>query len=155
MDADNFKIGAGALTVDGTPVGGTTEKGAIVHFEPTVHLHKSGQYGDTPVKASYLGAKVTIEIEMAEHVLDNIEFAYAGVTRIGDSINIGAEAGTEVSGVALVLTPFDGSEAWYFRNAVPMGNVDAEYSATGERIIKATFQALIDATNPESSVYQS
>lgn len=140
----NFKIGAGALSIDGSDVGLTTEDGMVVNYEPDVHLHRSGKYGTTPVKASLVGMTLTLEVWIAEHVLDNIEQVYAGVTRVGDKILFGGLAGREIEGKALVLTPFDGSEKWYFRKAVPTTAVEAAYKVNDERIMHVTFTALAD-----------
>lgn len=145
-DASNFHIGAGSLSIDGQDVGLTTEEGVVVVYEPDVHLHMSGKYGTTPVKASLVGQKLTLEVWIGEHTLANIEDAYAGVTAVGGKIQFGGLAGREVEGKELVLNPFDGTEAWYFRNAVPTSSVDANYKVNDERIIHVTFQALVDLT---------
>lgn len=140
----NFRIGAGALSIEGQDVGLTTEEGAVVTYEPDVHLHLSGKYGTTPVKASLLGQKLTIEIYMGEHTLDNILEAYAGVTGNTGKVEFGGLSGREISGKELILSPFDGTPSWYFRNAIPMETVDANYKVNDERIIHVTFQALVD-----------
>jgi hypothetical protein len=140
----NFKIGAGSLSIEGTDVGLTTEEGVVVTYEPDVHLHTSGKYGTTPVKASLVGQKLTIEIWIAEHTMENILNCYAGVTGSAGKVEFGGLAGREVEGKELVLTPFDLSKSWYFRNAVPVEAVDANFKVNDERIIHATFQALVD-----------
>jgi hypothetical protein len=140
----NFRIGAGALSIDGQDVGLTSEEGVVVNYEPDVHLHLSGKYGNTPVKASLIGQKLTVEVWIAEHTLENIENAYAGVTSSGGAIQFGGLAGREVEGHELILTPFDGTPSWYFRNAVPTEAVDANYKVNDERIIHVTFTALVD-----------
>ena len=77
MGPQNFHIGAGSLSIDGDDVGMTTEEGMVVNYEPDVHLHLSGKYGTTPVKASLVGQKLTLEAWIAEHTLDNILATYA------------------------------------------------------------------------------
>lgn len=149
MSAENFRIGAGALSIDGVDVGHTTEEGMVVAYEPDVHLHMSGKYGNTPVKASLIGQNLTLEVWMAEHVLDNIEDAFAGVSRAGARIKFGGIAGREVVGKELVLTPFDGTPSWTFRNAVPVTSVDTNYKVNDERIIHVTFRAMVDMDAPE------
>lgn len=141
----NFKIGAGALAIDGTDVGLTTEDGVVVNYEPDIHLHTSGKYGTTPVKASLVGAKLTLEVWMAEHTMDNILNAFAGVVDSADNkISFGGIAGREVEGHELILTPFDLSPVWYFRNAVPTSAVETAFKVNDERIVHVTFTALVD-----------
>jgi hypothetical protein len=144
MGPDNFRIGAGSLSIDGNDVGLTTEEGVVVNYEPDVHLHMSGKYGNTPVKASLIGQTLTLEVWMAEHTLENIENAYAGVTLATGKISFGGLAGREVEGKELILTPFDGTPSWYFRNAVPTSAVEANYKVNDERIINVTFTAMVD-----------
>lgn len=140
----NFHIGAGSLSIEGTDVGLTSEEGVVVNYEPDVHMHLSGKYGNTPVKASIIGQTLTLEVWMAENTYDNIESAYAGVLQEDGKIKFGGLAGREVEGKELILTPFDGTPSWYFRNAVPTGAVEAAYKVNDERIIHVTFQAMVD-----------
>lgn len=150
MDASNFHIGAGSLTIDSQDIGATTEEGMVVHYEPDVHFHLSGKYGTTPVKASLIGQKLTIEVWIAEHTLANIGEAYAGVSQVGSKIQFGGISGREIVGKELTLTPFDGTEEWTFTNAVPMEAVDANYKVNDERVIHVTFQALVDTAESEN-----
>lgn len=140
----NFRIGAGSLSIAGEDVGLTSEEGVVVNYEPDVHLHLSGKYGNTPVKASIIGQTLTLEIWMAENTYDNIENAFAGVVQADGKIKFGGLAGREVEGKSLILTPFDGTPAWYFRNAVPTSAVETAYKVNDERIIHVTFTALVD-----------
>lgn len=144
MGPQNFKIGAGSLAIDGQDVGLTTEDGVVVKYEPNIHLHTSGKYGKTPVKASLIGEKLTIEIWMAEHTKENMLNAFAGVTSQGGKLEFGGLAGREIEGKELVLTPFDGSASWFFKNAVPTDAIETNYKVDNERIIKVIFQALVD-----------
>lgn len=144
MGPSNFRIGAGALAIDGTDVGLTTEEGVVVNYEPDVHLHMSGKFGNTPVKASIIGKTLTLEIWIAEHTLANILKVYAGVTGNSGKIEFGGLAGVEVEGHELILTPFDATPSWYFRNAVPTEAVEANYKVNDERVMHVTFTAMVD-----------
>jgi len=150
MSVSDFHIGAGSLAVDNDDIGHTTEEGAVVNYEPDVHLHLSGKYGNTPVKASLIGQKLTIEVWMAESTLDNLEIALAGVVQADDKIKFGGLAGREISGKKLVLTPYDDTESWTFRSIIPISAVDTNYKVNEERIIHVTFQAMVDADVPEA-----
>lgn len=149
MAVSDFRIGAGALSIDGNDVGLTTEEGVVVNYEPDVHEHLSGKYGNTPVKASLIGMRLTLEVWMAEHVFDNIEHAFAGVVNEDNRIKFGGIAGRNIVGKELVLTPFDGTRSWHFRNAVPTSAVETAYKVNDERVIHVTFTALVDENAPE------
>lgn len=154
---DNFRIGAGSLTVGAVDVGYTTPEGVVVNVEPNVHIHQSGKYGTTGVKASIIGYEVTVQITMGETTLENLERAIAGATSVGAKVQIGGLAGREVTGAEIVLTPFDGTESWTFRNAVPTGPVEVLYQVENERVYQATFTALVDdaAADAENVLFVS
>lgn len=154
---EEFRIGAGSLTVGGTDVGHTTPEGVVVNVEPNVHIHQSGKFGTTGVKASIIGYEVTVQITMAEATLANLQRAIAGSTADGARVKIGGVAGTEVTGAELVLTPFDGTEAWTFRNAVPNSPIEVAYQVENERVYQVTFTALVDedANEDENIVFVS
>lgn len=153
----NFRIGAGDLTVGGEDVGYTTPEGVVINVEPNVHIHQSGKYGTTGVKASIIGYEVTVQITMGETTLENLERAIAGSTSVGSKVQIGGVAGREVAGAEIVLTPFDGTESWTFRNAVPTSPVEVLYQVENERVYQATFTALVDdsAADAENVVFVS
>lgn len=150
---ENFHIGAGSLTVGGEDVGHTTPEGIVVTVEPNVHIHQSGRWGTTGVKASIIGYEVTLTITMAETTLNNLQTAIAGATTGGNNVEIGGEAGTEITGAEIVLTPYDGTESWTFKNAVPTGSIEVAYQVENERVYQATFTALVD--EDESDVSQN
>ena len=152
-----LRIGAGSLSIDGRDVGFTTEDGVSVSTEPNVHLHNTGKYGTSPVKATLLGREITLEVAMAQHTFDNITDAYAGAVQADGKIKLGGVAGVELEGKTLVLTPFDGTPSWTFRNAVPTGSTEAHYNTNDERIISVEFTALVDVDAPvdENQVYIS
>lgn len=153
MNTNNFHIGAGALSIGGVDIGATTPNGMVVNYEPEIHLHKAGKYGNTPVKASLIGRMLTLEVEMAESTLANMLAAYAGTTADGTptptKLKFGGIAGVEIVGKVLKLTPFDGTPAWTFRKAVPSSPVDMNYTVEDERVLKVTFTAMVDSTVPE------
>lgn len=145
----DFRIGAGELFINGTSVGHTTPEGVVVNYEPNVHLHKSGKYGDTPVKASLIGQTLTIQITIAETTAENMENAFAGVVNANDKIKFGGIAGREIVGKVLTLVPFDGTESWTFRNAIPTSNVEVAYQVDNERVYQVTYTAMVGSGVPE------
>ena len=144
MSITDFRIGAGSLSVDGQDVGLTTEEGIVVNYEPNIHQFTSGKYGKTPVKAALLGVNLNLVVQMAEHTFNNLENAMAGIGRSGARLKVGGIAGREIDGHALVITPFDGTPSWTFRNAVAISSVATAYQVNNERIIAVTFQAMVD-----------
>jgi hypothetical protein len=144
MDVDEFRIGAGSLTVNGSDVGGTTEEGAIVTVEPNVHLHKSGKYGTTPVKASLIGYNVTLQITIAETTKTNMARVIAGAVSEDSRIKIGGLAGRALTGVEIILTPFDGSPMWRIKNAVPTTSIEMAYQVENERVFQVTYTGMVD-----------
>lgn len=157
MSFENFRIGAGSISIDSQDIGYTTEDGVVVTVEPNVHIHQSGKYGTTGVKASILGYEVTVQITMAESTLANLQRALAGVTAVGAKVQIGGVAGREVVGKEIVLAPFDGTESWTFRNAVPTSSVEVAYQVENERVYEVTFTALVDdsAADAENVLFVS
>lgn len=150
MNTQDFKIGAGSLTIAGVDVGGTTKDGIVVSIEPNIHLHYSGKYGMTPVKASYIGMNLTLKVFIAESTLANLNKVVGGSTLVGSKVQFGGIAGREVEGKELIIVPFDASESWTFKNAVPTGSVEMAYQVENERIFAVTFTAMVDDTAAEN-----
>lgn len=152
MGYENFRIGAGSLTVDGVDVGDTTPDGIVINYEPEVHLHMSGRHGNTPVKASLIGVTLTLQITIGETTLANLQKVLAGATLDGsDKVDLGIVAGQEIAGVPLVMTPNDGTPNWNFRNAVVTSSVEVAYQVANERVYQVTFTGMIDEDAPDAS----
>jgi hypothetical protein len=148
MNTADFHIGAGSVSLDGTDVGATTQEGVVVTYEPDVHLHMSGQFGSTPVKASIIGKKLEVQMTLAETTKTNMEDVFAGAVSADNKIKFGGNAGIALTGKTLVITPFDGTETWTFRNAVPTSSIEVAYKADSERVYQVTFTALVDEDAP-------
>lgn len=157
MDAGNFHIGAGDLKINGVSVGHTTPEGVLVNIEPDVHLHLSGKWGTTPVKAALKGYMVTVQVTMGETTLANLQDVVAGANQDAGKLQLGGLAGREIPGVELTLEPFDGTENWYFTNAVPSSPVEVAYQVENERVYQVTFTAMVDenAADDENIGYAS
>lgn len=150
MNTEDYRIGACAIAVNDSDVGGTTQEGVLVSYEPDVHLHMSGKYGSTPVKASLIGQKLTVKMAIAETTQENMEIALAGTLQEDGKVKFGGFAGVPLVGVKLTLTPFDGTESWVFRNAVPTSPVEIAYQPNNERLYNVTFTALVDESFAEA-----
>lgn len=149
MAFENFHIGAGELTVGGVNVGHTTPDGIVITYEPDVHEHMSGKYGNTPVKATLIGQRLTLQITMGETTAENMSRAMAGAVLDGGSVQFGGVAGREIEPVELVMTPYDGTEPWTFHAAVPTGSVEMAYQVDNERVFQVTFVALVDESQAD------
>lgn len=150
-DFEDFRIGAGSLTVDGQDVGHTTEDGVVVNVEPSVHMHMSGKYGTTPVKGSVIGYNVTLQVTMAESTLQNMSKAIAGAEYNTNHLGLGFSGSKPITPVELVLTPFDGSPEWTFHRAIPTSSVELAYQVENERVVQVTFTALVDETEADDA----
>lgn len=157
MDAGNFHIGAGDLLLDSVSIGHTTPEGVLVNIEPDVHLHLSGKYGTTPVKAALKGYMVTLQVTMGETTLSNLQKAVAGANSDAGKLQLGGLAGREIPGVALQLDPYDETESWFFTNAVQTSAVEVAYQVENERVYQVTFTAMVDegAAEAENIGYMS
>lgn len=151
MNTQNFHIGAGAVSIDGTDIGETTPNGVVITYEPEIHFHKSGKYGNTPVKASLIGRTLTMEMELAETTLANMGKVFAGAEVVGTETVMFGGIPTEIEGVELELTPYDGTPPWRFHNAVPSSSVAMNYTVEDERVFKVTFTAMISSENSEDN----
>lgn len=157
MNIQNFHIGAGDLFIDSENIGATTADGIIINYEPEVHQHKSGKYGNTPVKASLIGETLTIEVTMAESTLENMLKAYAGVTVDDENdiskLKFGGISGGEIEGKIIILAPYDGTANWTFENAVPTSSVAMAYTVEDERVFKVTFTGMMGSLSPRIATF--
>jgi hypothetical protein len=145
MAFENFQIGAADVRYKGVHLGHTNEDGVVVNYEPDVHMHMSGRFGTTPVKASIVGKKLEVTVNMAEMTLAKFETAFAGSDIDSNILNFGGKAGEELVGGELVVLPIFGNiRKWTFKNAVVTGAVEQEYSPSNEQILEVTFTAMVD-----------
>lgn len=145
MAFENFQIGAAIARYAGVALGHTNEDGVTISYEPDVHMHMSGKFGTTPVKASLVGKKVEVTINLAEMTLANLNKSMAGAVLTSSLINIGGVAGEAMTGYELVVLPHHGNiKRWKFRNAVVTSAIEQEYSPSNEQILVVTFTALVD-----------
>ncbi len=105
------------------------------------------QYGSTPVAKVLTGEKLTVTLNFAELTSVQWNAAIAAGTQSGESVLIGANAGTTLTAYQLVLTPIasgQSSESITLWSAVVDGNIDVKYSADTQRVLAATFCAVIN-----------
>lgn len=151
MAFENFQIGGATVRYAGVLLGHTNENGIIVSYEPDIHMHMSGKFGTTPVKASLVGRKVTIEVNLAEITLANFEKTMSGSEIVASILNVGGTAGEALTGAELVVLPNHGNiKKWTFKNAVITSAVQQEYSPSNEQILKVTYTAMVDEDSADA-----
>jgi len=152
MAFENFQIGGATVRYAGVFLGHTNEDGITISYEPDIHMHMSGKYGTTPVKASLVGKKVTIEVNLAEITLANFKKTLSGSTLPVSTLLIGGVAGEELVGAELVVLPNHGNiKKWTFKNAVITSSVEQEYSPSNEQILKVTYTAMVSENVADAS----
>lgn len=148
MDTDvtpgNFHISGAKIYIDNENIGSLNQDGATVSYKPDVHLHMSAKYGSSPVAATLIGVEATIELHIAEVTKDNLLKVLAGASEDGNKVAVGGVVGSQLTGVELLLVPFDDTESWIFTNAVPVSTVEVGFSPSKEREFVVTFQGMID-----------
>lgn len=145
----NFHISGARVKVNGSNIGSLNQDGATVSWEPDIHFHQSAKFGSTPVAASIIGIEATIELNIGETTMNNLELAMAGSKKEGGVLNLGGVAGRKLTGVTLRLEPFDNTEVWVLSNAVQSGGVEVSYSPSDERVYTISFRGLIDTNEEE------
>ena len=155
-NSQNVHLGIADLTLNGNQIGHTKE-GVEITVTPSVHEVKVDKYGEAPLKVVGMGTRVEVKVNFAEsnhaHISQAIaEATYtAGATK--DQVGIGKAAGQEIVGVPLLLHPVaagaDTDLDWNFHKVVPIGAPTIAYKNGEERVIEATFLALVDETQPD------
>lgn len=142
----NFHISGGSIHINGENIGSLNQDGATVNYAPDVHLHLSAKYGSSPVAATVIGIEATMELNIGETTLDNVLKTFGGIIDDSGTPRMGGVVGTQMTGVELTLTPFDGTFSWILHNAVPISNVEVAYSPASERAFVVTFRGMIDVS---------
>lgn len=150
MDTDvtpgNFHISGAKIYIDNENIGSLNQDGAVVNYSPDVHLHMSAKYGSSPVAGTVVGVEATFELHIAETTKENLLRVLAGATEDGNKVAMGGVVGQQLTGVEVLLVPFDDTESWILHNAIPVSNVEVGYSPSGEREYVVTYRGLIDTT---------
>lgn len=150
MDTDltpgNFHISGGKVYIDDENIGSLNQDGAVVNYNPDVHLHQSAKFGSTPVAATLVGVECTMELHIGETTQANLARVLAGANDAGSHIELGSVVGDQMTGVEVLLVPFDDTDSWVLHNAVPVSNVEVGYSPSNEREYVVTFRGMIDTT---------
>lgn len=151
----NVTIGAATL-VWGTNSLGHTLGGCKFTFDRNFQALNVDKYGTTPIEFALTGQNLTIEVTMAEPLIDFLAFAIPEAPSLGvthDKLGLGNEAGLGLRQYAkpLVMHPvknpvnvFDDDIVIYL--AVPTDKVEMDYQVDKQRVFKVTYTALVDET---------
>lgn len=150
MDTDvtpgNFHISGAKIYIDGENIGSLNQDGAIVNYNPDVHLHMSAKFGSSPVAGTVIGVEATMELHIGETTRENLLRVLAGATEDGNKVAMGGVVGQQLTAVEVLLVPFDDTESYILHNAIPVSNVEISFSPNKEREYVVTFRGLIDVT---------
>lgn len=157
-DIDNVKLGVCSVSFNGVDLG-HTKGGVVVNYEPTIHRVEVDKYGKSLAKPILIGEKFSVEVPLAEFTLANLQVGLPAGTDATDAVTLGREAGYDLSAEAatLVLHPIaneasDRSEDVVLYKAVVTEAVELSYMVDGERVIKVTFEAMIDETKSDGNL---
>lgn len=159
MDTDvtpgNFHISGAKIYVDNVNIGSLNEDGAIITYAPDIFKHNSAKFGSTPIAMSLIGIEATVELHIGETTQDNLLLSLAGASEDAGKVVFGGAVGSQLTGVELLIVPFDDTESWVFHNAVPTSSVEVGYTPKDKREFVVTFQGMIDVTTEEVGQFGS
>lgn len=148
QSATNIKLGDGIITYNSVDLG-HTKGGVSINFTTEKREVTVDKYGVVPVRVFNNGTRVEVTVRLPELTLENLNMAIptsalvTGATK--DEINVGDDAGTEITGAVLVFTPdADADMAITIHKAIPMGDFELKFSNDEESYIEARFTGIID-----------
>ena len=159
-NTDNIKIGACKVLYKGVDLG-HTKGGVTLNHAPELVKLSADQWGETPVDFALNGEEWTIKVRLTEWQLANLRQVFPMSDEAGANdgrVTMGRNAGFRLGSQAgaLVLHPLaneamDASEDVVFYKAVPMGEVQVDFTNEDQRVYEVTFVALVDTTKADGS----
>lgn len=157
-NVDNIRIGACKVYYKSVDMG-HTKGGVTLTKSPEEVKLTVDQWGETPVDYAVNGEEWTIEARLTEHQLTLLRQLFPTTEEAGANdgrLTFGRNAGFRLRTQAgqLVLHPLandptDASEDVVFYKAVPMGEVEVEYTNEDQRVYTVTFVALVETGNAD------
>ena len=153
----NVKIGVCTVSYKGVDLGHT--KGAVkLTYKPEYEDIIVNQYGQTAVDKVLKKEVLQVQVPLAETQLVNIQKMLPFSSTAGSAVKFGSEAGQRLSVLAgeLLLHPIavtGTSEDVAIYKAVVSGETQLEYAIDSERVVAVTFDALIDTTKTNGSLF--
>jgi hypothetical protein len=153
---DNVRLGACSIVFNSVDLG-HTKGGVTFKIERELSEVTVDKYGSTPVDMVLTGQKATIEVNLAESQVANLNVAvpegdYVTGTA-GSRLNLGTEAGYSLRDDAAQLTLHPAENAAgdltgdiVFYKAVSTDSVELPFEIDNQRVFKVTFTALVDET---------
>lgn len=167
MSGDGSKVKLGAAWVKfGTVAGnigeevdlGYTKGGITFTMDTTVHEVLVDQEGTSPIAATILGRKVTVDIPMAESNYQRLQKimpessynTHDGVLAVNSGLG---ESLMDYADVLTIISKQDSADYIEIYKAVPVGSLRATFLPDGERIWPVQFTGLIpEATSPHAGI---
>jgi hypothetical protein len=155
-DVRNIRIGVYNIVFNGVDLGHTLD-GVEVEVERNFQDLTVDKYGDSPVDMAVTGHKATIKCKFAEPIAELLErINHEGLNQsgtLGKKIGFGTDAGDLLGKYAarLNLHPVeraDVAEDIVYYKAVNTGNIALAGKVKDQRVIEATFVALVDESQP-------
>lgn len=156
-NALNVKLGVCSVTYKGVDLGHTIG-GVSVVYTPEFYDSKVDAFGSTPVEQFLVGENISVECQLAEFTLANLQVAINQSTLVGDdSISVGSKAGKRASENAglLVLHPINSSgleDDVSVYKAVVTGELQIEHKNDGEKVLPVMFKGLIDENRTDGNL---
>lgn len=155
-NVQNFKLGRATLTFNSVALG-HTKGGVSIDVTTDVREKAVDQYGSTPVGVHIIGQRIEVKAMLAEHTLELLQSLIPGATLENgttvDQVNIGVDAGDEITGYPLVIHPTAYGAAtthdWTIYKAVPLGNISLAYKTEEETVYEVTFVAVVDESKTD------
>ena len=160
-DASNVRIGACTVTFRGTDLGHTLG-GVTFNYEPDYEDLRVDKWAG-PIDKALTSENLTITVRLAEPQVQRLRYAIAAATYdssgANSSLELGKSTGFLGSSVAghlrlhpQRLTNTDQSEDINIFKAVPVDEVELEYTVDDQLVAEVTFQALVDETKSDGTV---
>ena len=155
-DSTKIKLGAAWVTF-GTVAGsvgeildlGYTKGGVTITMDTTVYEITVDQEGTSPVAATILGRRATVEFSMAESDYERLQKIIPESTYSAGTLDINSGIGADLMDYMdeLVVTAKADSNDWVkLYKAVPVTSMRATFAPDGERLWPVQFIGFIDSS---------
>lgn len=148
-NVDNVVLGLCDVRFDGASLGLT--KGEVVAtITQNVAEITVDDFGNTPIAAYDLGTMIEVKVPLAEYTLANVNIALPMGTLDGDRVNVGRQAGTQLTYGELILDPLNANDlniTVYKAAAIAALNIG--FTNDNIKVLEVTFKGFIDTDRPD------
>ncbi len=148
----NLKLGRATVTYNSIDLGETAGDGVSLTINTDTHDTTIQKFGSSPVKKTLIGQTVSLSMTFAEYSQTNLaKFIPMATLTTGsteDQVEVGNEAGVEMTASALVLHPVematDLSEDYNFHKVIITNIDDIVFDVNNDRTLTITAECIID-----------